>query len=384
MSVKKLFPIFSILFLFVYFPSCGKKKSKSRYTGYVPSFSVVPPVEGSSGSSLSSGLAAAHLAPSSIGLSDLVVSSLEDGERVDCTAPLKNWNDAPQLPSGGRALSPADASGYVVSFYAMAQFYDCNLRQQLQSDGITRQCPLREGTAGSLGDDDLCDEDADTSVEVIWAKLDHGGGKYKRFVGWSIDTSSLETSDIEGLMINLYDEPENSRYPLDSKTRIDLKRTGGKREVDAVLLSSENYDTNDVHAIIRVFIKESGSGDPVENNYIVARHWRKDYEKVLTARIHIKADTGIVVYHKECAAATFTAALTSNCTASGVSTGLSFDLEGSVLSTRPAGLAASGSDLNFASSTTSDSLDSFIDTHASTDAAVDKYFNSDSYSPSNN
>ena len=383
MTMKTLFPIFSILFLLVYFPSCGKKKSKSRYNGYVPSFSVVPPVEGSSGSSLSSGLAAAHLAPSSIGLSDLVVSSLEDGERVDCAIPFKNLSDAPSLPSDSSSLLPANASGYVVYFYAMAQFYDCNLREQLQSDGITRQCPLREGTGGSVGDEDLCDEDADTSVEVIWAKLDHKGGKLKRFVGWSIDTSSSETSDIEGLMLNLYDEPENSSF-LDSKTRIDLKRTGEKKEVDAVLLSSENYDNKDVFAIIRVFIKESGSGNPVENNYIIARHWHKNYQKVLTARIHIKADTGIVVYHKECAATTFAAALTSTCTASDITSGLYFNLEGSALDTAPSGLAANGNDSNFASSTTGDRLDSFIDTLASTDAAVDEYFNSDSYSPSNN
>ena len=40
----------------------------------------------------------------------------------------------------------------ILGLYAKSQFYDCNVRQQLQEDGLTKRCVLRTGEAGTNAD----------------------------------------------------------------------------------------------------------------------------------------------------------------------------------------------------------------------------------------
>ena len=294
---------------------------KNHFTRVIiPSFSVAPPVEESSSSSSGLSVSALSAGTEKLQLSDLTAVESQTGERVRCTRELDNLNAAPSLPTHPdldaphNKGTPGTAIDWAINFYAMVQFYDCNFREQLQSDGITQQCPLRAG--GNLGDDNLCDDEgAQTSQEVVWSRNNIQGDALQRFVGWSLDTNAPESNDLEGMLVNLYDEPANSGF-IDTKTRIDLIRTNGKKEVDATLFAYES-DKDKPISIVRAFMKEAGSGDDVEENFITARYWDTDYKNVVVVRAHIKADAGVSVFVNKCSETTLSDALISACSAGG-------------------------------------------------------------------
>ena len=172
--------------------------------------------------------------------------------------------------------------GLAVNFYATAQFYDCNAREQLQQDGLTTQCKLREGTDGSLEGENLCDEGAATEVQLLSALITEGeSDDLTRFVSWTMDPNDPQSSDVEGQMINKYLQSDRGR----TKTRVNLSRVSGKKAVDVTLLF---HDPNgDPAFLLRVYFEEDGSGNAVTDNYIVARYWSADYGKVLVTKAHL-------------------------------------------------------------------------------------------------
>ncbi|MCY4644554.1 MAG: hypothetical protein OXB88_08040 [Bacteriovoracales bacterium] len=298
--------------------SCFDDDDDSKgYSGYMPNFSVNVP----------SGVADDSILKSA-SFSFFESMSLEEGTgQVDCTTALNNWNKAPQLPSSssgaithgnltlfcssneGCWTTPA---GLVMNFYAQSQFYDCNAREQIQQDGLTRACPLREGTSGSIGEDNLCDESEATTVQLLYAHIVRGDKEdFNRFTSWTMNPNDPSTNAVRGLLLNKYLQENDQRR---TKTRVDLdKNTDGEKVVDSTLLVIDS-DGNE-ESIQRAYFREvKDSEGNVTDNFIIARFWTGNLARVVAFKAHVKADTGISLFLKSCDATTYSTAIASTCT----------------------------------------------------------------------
>ena len=384
--------------LICFLSSCfeGDKSSQkvSGYRGYVPNFSVSYPKSiTTSNLLLKSMMRAAPLAIPALELE-------EEPDKIDCSDANANWNKATRLPIAASGLSsvpycPTDSGnavdcfnnelGVVLHFYAQSQFYDCNARQQLQEDGLTKQCRLRDGTTGSIGGDDLCDPEAASYVQLLYSLTEGApADDLTRFVSWTMHPTTPKAKDIKGQLINKYLQ-ENA---LRSKTRVDIDRTGGKKVIDSILLVANA--AGDIILIVRAYFREGGSGNAVTDNYITGRYWHKDYAKVIAVRAHVSSTLGSAIFYKACAAATALDAVTAPCSLLGVNA-KSFNSNGGTESSAIAGLITTSADSKFDPRSSSDKLDTFFDTTtiiAGSGATgivtvIEKYFDPGRFSPAN-
>ena len=370
------------------------KKSSLRYTGYIPNFSVNAPknsIAGSSSMLKSAGNKALNLE-----------QEVTSGSRIDCSEQLANWNaisldSTYQLPRGNYDDNSPDCVapmnvfckrkriGMILNLYTQSQFYDCNARQQLQEDGLTKRCVLRVGEAGtnSIGADDLCSQRGLDSVEVqllyTYKKDDVDPDDDTRFVSWTMNPITPSTEDIEGLMINKY-RKENE--PLRARTRVNLNRSGGFKTIDSTQATHDGASDELLH-IIRAHFKEVGDSNKiVTDNYIVGRIWEKDYGKVLAIRAHLRAGSGSSVFYKSCTVPNEEAARTSTCDVDNSSTGTFFDSNGTLVSNAPANVNTAWDNSNF-NAPNGDHFASFFNNSTTTNTTVRDYFNPDSFSPGN-
>ena len=345
--------------------SSGSGK-RGGYKGYVPNFSVSYPKSIATSNLLLKSLMRA--VPSTIPSLELE----EEPDEIDCSDAIANWNKSTQLPNSATGLTsnpfcPTDSKGItadcfnnelgvVLGFYAQAQFYDCNARQQLQEDGLTKQCRLRDGTTGSIGDDDLCDPEASSYVQLLYSLIEKNpADDFTRFVSWTMHPETPKTEDIKGQLINKYLQRDGA---IRTKTRVDIDRTGGKKVIDSILLVADAAGV--ISSITRVYFREAGSGTPITDNYITARSWNKDYAKVIAVRAHVSATLGASVFYKSCAAADALAAVTATCSLSGV-TPKYFNANGGAENSI-GGIVTSPSDSEFDARDSSDDLSTFFDT----------------------
>ena len=375
--------------------SSGSGK-KGGYRGYVPNFSVsYPKSTATSNLLLKSLMRAVPLAIPSLELE-------EEPDVIDCSDAIANWNNSTQLPNSAGGLTsdpfcPTNSAGNVVDcfdnelgvvlgFYAQAQFYDCNARQQLQEDGLTKQCRLRGGTTGSIGDDDLCDPEATSYVQLLYSLIKKTpADDFTRFVSWTMHPTTPKDEDIKGQLINKYLQEDGV---IRTKTRVDIDQTGGKKVIDSILLVSDAAGV--ISSIIRVYFREAGSGASVTDNYITARTWNKDYAKVIAVRAHVSATLGASVFYKSCAAADALAAVTATCSLSGVAPKY-FNANGGVESSLR-GIVTSSSDGKFDARDSSDKLSTFFNNTAAIvtgsgnngiDTIIGNFFDPDRFSPAN-
>lgn len=369
---------FLILFLLLS-SSCSKEDDKNnssglRYTGYVPNFSVNIPNRSINSNSFLS------LLPRQVQLLELEENEIN----IDCTTALNNANVAPRFPndpsSNGNPFCGEESDqchenelGFATRFYADTQFYDCNARQQLREDGLSVQCNLREGSEGSIGEDNLCDEESITTTQLLYAfSVGETPDDLTRFVSWTMDPNDPETVDVEGRMINKYLEDNGRR----TKTRVDLDRENGKKAVDTVFILQNS--SNEPIVLKRVYFREAGSGDDVTDNYIVGRVWDVNYGKVIAVRAHLRSSVGASVFVNRCDASDFTAAQTSDCTSS-TETAIYFNANGEQVTEAPSGLLTDGRDANFnPRDSDEDTLDTFFN-----GGTIDTYFNPSTFSPEN-
>ena len=378
MNIKWSGVFITCLCVFLLSSSCSdgeENRSSVRYSGYIPNFSVNAP-QNSVGASVLN----LFIKPLVTKIQSL---NLEENEiNIDCTEALNNWNEAPRLPevANGSLLCfnnqncRTDEIGYAIHFYAQSQFYDCNIRQQIRDDGLTRQCTLREGSGGRMGEDNLCDEEASESVQLLYALTQGNPAEdWTRFVSWTMDPNDPATEDVQGVLINKYLQGDGIR----TKTRVDLDRRDGKKVVNSTLLV---YDlSGEPSQIVRAYFREEGEEGNITDNYIVGRYWQVDYGQVVTIRAHLRSGAGASVFVETCSVNDFTEAQNSACTASGASP-VYFDLNDESSTSPIVGLTTSGADVVFDPRDPSrDDLDTFFNAQD-----IDDYFDEGAFSPENN
>ena len=250
----------------------------------IPSFSVKP-MENSSvkniGSNNSYSKTKANSLPEVKPLSDVDLNDVDldidlsdidldiDLSDLRCIEELKYWNDSPEL-TGGQSLVGID---YIVSFYANANFYDCNVRQQALEDGLkeTLQGDLKVFTAQSIGD---IPEDK------------------TRFVSWS---ENIDKSDIKGKMVNLYLQNDQTR----TKTRVDVSYSNGVKTVNAML--EVFFPKVQLQTYTRAFFQEvsDSKGEIVEHN-IGGRHYNSEDEVIIGVIASVKKGLGSSIFVTKC------------------------------------------------------------------------------------
>ena len=389
------------IFLFAFFvlvlSSCDDEKSGKRssaYKGYIPNFSVNVPANSMT---LSSMLKSTDLKEEE----EITFLEQEEtlGSRIDCRQQLINLNNSPRFPTdavsaasvadcggsnsnlGPSVLCKSKVIGLAVYLYAKSQFYDCNARQQFQEDGLTKECVLRTGNTGNIGDDDLCGENDQSPTKLLYAhmKNDEAPEDFTRFVSWTMDPNEPSTGDLKGLMINKYlQENPDGR----TKTRVSLDRTSRFRTIDSTL-ASYSSSNGELTFIIRGHFREAGSNGTVTDNYIVGRYWQENYQKVIALKAHLRSGSGSSIFVKICAAANEQAALASTCRVDGSVVGVFFDSSGVKQSAAGTGVITDGNNSLF-NPPAGSHLASFFNHSSSSASVIRNYFNPDLFSPENN
>ena len=336
-------------------------KKESGYAGYVPNFSVGYPSNVLTSNLLLKSMMRA--APSSI--PSLVLE--EEPDEIDCSDAIANWDKSTQLPNATSGSNNVPycptASGNVVDcfnnelgvvlrFYAQTQFYDCNARQQLQEDGLTEQCRLRGGTGGSIDGDDLCDPAATAVVQLLYSLTEKASvDDFTRFISWTMHPMTPKDEGIKGRLISKDLQSDGSK----TKVRVDIDRTGGKKAISSVLLTTDAAGA--IISISRAYFNEAGSGNAITDNYITARYWHKDYAKVIAVRSHVNVTLGLSVFYSTCAAADAIAAINVTCDPA---TPTYYNSNGAAIGSAPAGIITNPSDSKFNARDSGDKLGTFF------------------------
>ena len=325
----------------------------------------------------------------------------EEPDEIDCSGAIANWDNSTQLPNAPSGVKnvpfcPEDkdgavidcfnnAFGVVLHFYAQTQFYDCNDRQQLQKDGLTKQCRLRDGNSGKIDDDDLCDPDATAVVQLLYSLTEKSpADDFTRFISWTMHPTTPKDNGIKGQLINKDLQDDGTK----TKVRVDIDRTGGKRAISSVLLTTNAG--GDIISISRAYFKEAGAGNTITDNYITARYWHKDYGKVIAVRSHVNTTLGASVFYSTCTAADAITAVNVTCDPTAPTY---YNSNGGVLGSSQVGIVATPSDTKFNARDSSDKLSTFFNNTAAIvlgsgnngiDTIVENFFDPGRFSPANN
>ncbi len=285
------------ILLAMFMVSCAADDGGSlRYTGYIPHFSL-PEFE------------------DALSVSSLLAKEMEESESnldpISCESQLVKLNDAPQayffngnfsFSCAGDVVCPAGSIGHALSAYAISQFYDCNARQQVQEDGISKSCQLRVGTGGDIGDGLVCDESESTTHKLQYNYTVKGNTEdFTRFTAWTMDpgSSSVIESDLEGQMINKYLQDDGHR----TKLRVNLTRSSGAKTIDVTTIFQSTSPFADRN-IARVIFKEKLENDVTTEHYISsfiwAANWGSDKNSIIAIRTYTKKSIGSVVFVKIC------------------------------------------------------------------------------------
>ena len=296
MSVKKWLFVPIILLLAV---ACGDDDDDAqtaglRYTGDIPRFSVDPLNEGGVPLTDDSTAFAPWVKP----LLDMVgvPSAVAQNARIDCSIPNQYVNDAPQIYGQSGTNEGMD---YAQQFYAQAIFYDCNARQQVQEDGVSRSEQEDPG-------DPTAEE-----IPVLTAKVINSAAPEDttRFVSWS---DVPDADDVSGVMINKYRQDDNAR----TKTRIDLRTTGGMRSVWGVLY----YDgtTRTPNATPVAYTKfafrevDTNNDGTIDEHRVSGRHWDSVDQTVVAVKARAIRGAGVSIFTWRCSSVA-EAAINSAC-----------------------------------------------------------------------
>ena len=411
---NSILTILTIMIFFVALVSCSDSDSNNSqigppYTGFIPNFSVNLP-ENVVSDSYINGNASSSKFTSSTSMQKLNLNNLlnvvsdsyinngnsnsiqklnleENPDVIDCSSVLETLNTWEQDVDRGlpqNQTNDADSTkalGYTLHFYALSQFYDCNLRQQVLEDGVDRQCILREGEE-SGSPENLCheDENADTSTQFSYTLLQDSElpDDFTRFVGWTSDPNDPTNNNVQGMMLNKYLEDDGGR----TKTRIDLHEDETQKIIISTFLG---YDTNsEGHSMTRSYFREikPSDGSAATENYIVGRYWNKVFGGVISLRAHLKSSVGSVLFITICQnVVNLEDAIASTCSSGAASTTY-FDSEGTQIGPTAdfsGQLSTSATDSNFNPENASDNLDTFFNSES-----IDEYFDIDNFAPENN
>ena len=206
-------------------------------------------------------------------LTDDASPEISSGARVSCTEEVEELNNAPWLGSNEDLEYP----DYLRSFYAITNFYDCNIRQQIQDDEVT------ESDSGLYTASYIGSIPADFTRFVSWIYRDNNAGEAVPY----------------GRMVNLYLQENAVR----TKTRIDLSYNGDKN-VDSLFSSvSPNVPGVDgeYRHYTRVFFQEvsNDEGDVVEHR-IAGRHYNNKQNDVIMVSAVVKLGVGSTIFVKIC------------------------------------------------------------------------------------
>ena len=285
-----------------------------RYTGDIPRFSV-DPLEGSGVPAVeedSMGFVSSWLKPvvDFLGLPKAVAQSA----RIDCRQELDYWNGSPQVV-GRAAGNPGQ--DYAHSFYAMSIFYDCNAREQAQQDGVGR-------SEHEDPDDPIAEEIPVLTAKWIDPSLPED---WTRFVSW---TDVPESENVSGILINKYLQDDLTR----TKTRVDLKVTGGARSVWGVLyVDSFGFDEWYTKFAFREVRQPDGT---VDEHLIAGRHWDDRDQTVIVVKAKAVLGTGISVFMWQCPNRTISQ-INDDCSTGGTATEMFYDEDGQTLDETAAG-----------------------------------------------
>ena len=313
--VRNAFCLFCLILICFGLSSCDRNSEESSSSIQVPSFSV-DPLEDVSLDAFSWGMQSSLEAQGAFPLS---VESLTDESpdpeisseaRISCADEVEELNNAPKLDS----REDLEYTDYLRSFYAITSFYDCNVRQQIQEDEVTR---------------------AD-SGQYTASRIGSTPADYTRFVSWIYRDNNAGESIAHGRLVNRYLQEDGMR----TQTRIDLSYNGDKNVDSLVSFVSRNPDTNSEYRYYtRVFFQEvsNDEGDVVEHQ-IAGRHYNSTQNDVVVVAAVVKLGVGTTVFLKTCQD---TNDLNFNCDISSDATVKHFSAAGIEMDEPPAGMPTS-------------------------------------------
>lgn len=379
------FYLMPLLLMSCVFDDEDESQRQVRYGGYMPNYSVNLPED-----ALESKLQRGVFQRGSSAARINYLSADENEIHIDCTDELNLANMAPRFPATSGSNAPICTSdnslcitsplGFLIYAYANGLFYDCNVRQQVRQDGLSRLCKLRSGSSGNIASGDLCDENTPSSQKMLAFSYISSGQSledYSRFVAWTMDPANPGTEDLEGMMINRYLQDDGLR----SKTKVILNKVNGFKAVETLeFFYPDGQSTTDPNILTRIYVREAETGVNVANNYIVIRRWRESHGSVLAIRAHVRDGVGAIVYVASCPAATYADAVSSMCSAES-STPLQttcFDTDHNAVNCGPFSGMASNTDSVFDHPDISINLDTFLDMRS-----ISSIFDPGNYSPEN-
>ena len=238
MKKQFLFTTASLLLCFI--NSCGDTKKID-----FPSFSVKP-LEGSS-------------------INTFPLQEEFSQATISCEQELAFANAAPQM------LRANSGKEFVEAFYAQANFYDCNARQQALEDS---------------GDLEVAQDSPVTTVLYVGSDIPEN---FTRFVSW---TGGIESTNNSGKLVNLYLQDDGVR----TKTRIDFVNRSGLKTVNSLLIALGGTRAGQW---TRSFFQEFEDGNVI-SHYVGGRHYDTDEQTISIVLAHMKPNAGASTFTIQC------------------------------------------------------------------------------------
>lgn len=263
--------IFSMALIF-----SGCSGIEGFFSGDIPSFAVKP-LESSSIRSLGKFQNLRNAQQAAKIQSNLHTASLKIfSKSISCAKEVAYSNAAPQL-IGTPNLTGQD---YVTAFYAQANFYDCNARQQALEDVPQENERDEEG------------QEIENPIKVYTAEMiGPRPNDFTRFVSWTDDPNS---ENVQGKLVNLYLQDDGIR----TKTRIDLEKTGGAKTINSLFLSSTETD---LKTYTRADFTEMLDANIVVEHRVSGRHYNSHDDVIINVASSVKKNIGASVFVKKCA-----------------------------------------------------------------------------------
>ena len=288
--------------------SCTQNRDSSSSIN-IPSFGVEPLLSGPDQSSTNSRFVTKK---STNAQNDDPLIEIPNTIRISCELEIELLNNSPQL------LDPnLDYIDYLESFYAMTNFYDCNIRQQVQeSNNVVRL----------------------DSGQYISSEIDSDNPQDNtRFVSWIYDEGEKIA---RGKLVNLYLQDDGIR----TKTRIDLSHKDGNKVVNSFLYFSDPGIPPTLHKFYtRVLFKEiTDDNGEVTEHRIGGRHYNTFINAVIAFAAVVKKGVGSAVFLKKCEN---TDDAHAPCNLSSTYEKKYYDANGEVLASAPDGMPATLEDI---------------------------------------
>lgn len=280
MSIR-IISCFFILFTTLILFSCNEKNDGSQHQQRtpddpieIPSFAVAP-MENNTGST-SSLTSLNNQGPPLIEIPDVIL--------ISCNSQIQFLGNT---PVSGLITGRLGFMDYLNIFYALTNFYDCNIRHQAGQYGVEEE-----------------------SGQYVSSYIDEDNPEDNtRYVSWIYEDSENNNNQqpiieriAKGKIVNLHLQENNIR----TKIRINLSNSDGNRVVDNVIrFSAPRFDggSGNFEFYIRVFFKEIlNENNEVVEHRIGARYYSTvtNINDIFSIAAVVKKDVGSVVFIKRC------------------------------------------------------------------------------------